>query len=293
MPLNHPAENPHDITARRACDRGRAAVQPSGGREPSFLASNIKVGGVLSSGSVPVPQGGGVNISYILNEAATAGATINITSNSTPICTITIASGGQCTLRGLNTVVWGTTNSSGASVPSGNYNFSITVSATGFTTWTQTSIDTNSGQPAHYPLGIDVDKNTNSLYYGRVVMGSALHTGTVNVPAAAMQTGLFKMNADGTQADEGWYGNAGYLADDGGDGAVAGQMPDSGGFDPMKIRIGDDDRIYWVDNSSFGAILACDMQATTNQIVICEGGPSMAGAYQLVSANNYSRQPRY
>jgi hypothetical protein len=48
-------------------------------------------------------------------------------------------------------------------------------------------------------------------------------------------------------------------------------MADSGGFDPMKIRIGDDDRIYWVDNSDFGAIVACDILATTNQVVVCEG----------------------
>ena len=79
------------------------------------------------------------------------------------------------------------------------------------------------------------------------------------------------MNADGSQADEGWFGYAGYTTDDGGDPeTIAGQMPGTPGFNdnPMKIRIGDDDRIYWVDNSYYGAIIACDMQATTNQFVI-------------------------
>jgi hypothetical protein len=42
----------------------------------------------------------------------------------------------------------------------------------------------------------------------------------------------------------------------------------------MKMRVGDDDRIYWVDNSFLGAIIACDMQATTNQLVINETGYS-------------------
>jgi hypothetical protein len=44
------------------------------------------------------------------------------------------------------------------------------------------------------------------------------------------------------------------------------------GYDPLKIRIGDDDRIYWCDDSDVGAIIACDMRATTNQIVINEAG---------------------
>ena len=254
----------------------------------NVYATNIKLNGSLTSAT---NVQSGLKITYILNEPATLGTTIKILSGVTVIETISIASGAG-TLMGLNTVFWGGTNSLGAKIPAGTngipYTVSITPAASGYSIWTQTSIDTSPGMPAHFPLGIAVDNNTNSPYYGRVVMGCALHTGTVNVPPAAMQTGLFKMNADGSQADEGWYGNAGYLADDANDTPVAGQMPDSGGFDPMKIRIGDDDRIYWVDNSYFGAIIACDMLATTNQIVICENGARGAA---LLSPNNYSGNP--
>jgi len=85
------------------------------------------------------------------------------------------------------------------------------------------------------------------------------------------------MNADGSQADEGWFGYAGYTMNDAG-GVATGQMNNgsaggqtAAGYNPMKIRIGEDDRIYWVDNSDLGAILASDILATTNQVVICEG----------------------
>lgn len=267
-----------------------AVVSYSPGAHANVYATNIKLNGSLSN--VTSAVGGSVAISYILNESADLGITINILSNATTINSISIPGGSAGSLRGLNTVAWGGTNTSGANVPAGTYSVSIAAAASGFTNWTQTSIDTNSGMPAHYALGIDVNKNTNSPYYGRVVMGCALHTGTVNVPPDAMKTGLFKMNADGTQADEGWYGNAGYLADDAGDAPVASQMPDSGGFDPMKIRIGDDDRIYWLDNSEYGAIIACDMLATTNQIVITSGsyaGPFGSGL--LGGPNNYSGNP--
>ena len=285
--MNHPTKFPKMSLLGGLAVAGALLFGPAAAKANVF-ASNIKVGGVLTNGSTPVAQGGAVNISYVLNEAATAGASINICSGATLIDTITIASGSAGTLRGLNNVVWGTTNSSGASVAAGNYNFSITVAATGFTTWTQTSSDTAAGAPANYALGIDVDKNTNSLYYGRVVIGNATVGSNTNIAAAAKKVGFYKMNADGSQADEGWYGNANYLADDGGDTPVAGQMPNSGGFDPMKIRIAEDDRIYWVDNSDVGAILACDMLATTNQIVIDDGG---ASGGQLGGPNNFSGCP--
>ena len=145
------------------------------------------------------------------------------------------------------------------------------------------------GMPVFYPQGMDVDKNTNSPYYGRVVVGCAdatlSGTNTI-VPAAAQKTGLYKMNADGSQADEGWYGNANYLADDAGDPPVSGQMPYSYEDNPLIIRIGDDDRIYWCDNSALGAIIACDMQAATNQIVIDDGPYG-----ELGGPNNYAGNP--
>jgi hypothetical protein len=234
----------------------------------NVYASNIKINGVLT-GSATVGQGSSVNISYILNEPASLGLAIQIFSNAIPVRTIIINS-GLGTTRGLNTVAWDGKNESSANVPPGNYTVSITAQSSGHTGWTQISNDSDPGMAASYPYGIDVDRNTNSPYYGRVVMGCATGTGT---PPA--KDGLYKMNADGSVADEGWFGYAGYTTDDGGNTAT-GQMPnalahESWTWNPGTIRIGEDDRIYWCDGSGVGSIMACDMQATTNQIVITSG----------------------
>jgi hypothetical protein len=227
-------------------------------------ATDIQINGSLFGlTNTPTPASP-ATISYRLNQLADLGCTVTVLNGGSSVATI---AGG--TAMGLNTVAWGGTNQAGAAVGPGAYSISITAKATGFTNWTQISVDTNAGMFAFYPWGIDVDKNTNSPYYGRVVMSCAT-SGTSGTNQ--FYDGLYKMNADGSQADEGWYGSAGYSADDGGDGAPpAGQMPNSFGFDPQTVRIGGDDRIYWCDNSQAGAIIACDMLATTNQVVIDEG----------------------
>jgi hypothetical protein len=239
-----------------------ALLSPFSGRA-NVYATDIKVNGGFQT--ITNAGAASVTITYRLNQPATLGVTVAIWQGTSQIATI---AGG--TAMGLNTVVWGLTNNSGSTVGVAAYSVSVSAAASGFPLWQQISVDTNSGMPAFYPLGIAVDNNVSSPFYGRVVMSCALAGDAVTngVPLEAQKTGLYKMNADGTQADEGWYGNANYLNDDGDDSPVSGQMPDSRGFNPMKIRIGDDDRIYWVDDTYLGAIIACDMQATTNQVVI-------------------------
>ena len=223
----------------------------------NVYATDIQVNGSLTGTNAS--EGSPVPITYRLNQTADRGVTVNILQGTNVVAT---TNGG--TNMGLNSVSWTPTSA-------GTYSVSITAAATGFSNWTQISVDTNAGMPAYAPQGIDVDKNTNSPYYGRVIMGcSYSDTGNFNpfVPAFARKDGLYKMNADGTYADEGGYGDAGYTEDNYGDTPTTGQMPDSFGFNPYIIRIGDDDRIYWCDNSAIGAIVACDMLATTNQSVI-------------------------
>src|SRR5580704_12249429 len=101
----------------------------------NVYASNIKLNGGLSS--VTNNAGTPVTISYILNEPATLGTTINILSGATVVDSISIAAGNAGTLRGTNSVVWGGTNSSGANVPGGIYSVSITPESSGYTNWTQ------------------------------------------------------------------------------------------------------------------------------------------------------------
>src|SRR4051812_21049743 len=80
----------------------------------NVYATNIKINGSLTN-SVSTSQGSSVAITYILNEAATAGVTIKISSGSTVVRTISIASGAGTT-RGLNTVNWDGKNGSGNNV---------------------------------------------------------------------------------------------------------------------------------------------------------------------------------
>ena len=235
----------------------------------NVYASNIKINGSLTTATAA--QGGSANISYILNEAADSGVTIKILSGATVVRTITVAGGGAGALKGVNTVAWDGKNDSNANVSPGTYSVSITAASAGHPGWTQISNDADPGQFAYYPFGIDVDKNTNSPYYGRVVMSCT--TKGSGIPPQA--DGLYKMNADGSVADEGWYGYAGYTTDDFNQ-TDTGQMPKSNGSisyhqNPTIIRIGEDDRIYWCDGSAVGSIISCDILATSYQIVITSG----------------------
>jgi hypothetical protein len=238
----------------------------------NVYASNIKLSGSLSS--ITNTAGTNVNITYILNEPATAGVTVNILQGNTVVETIT---GG--TNMGLNSVTW-TPN------VTGTCSVSITAKAAGYTTWTQTSLD-STNNVAVYPEGIAVDNNTNSPYYGRVMVGCA-SPGTQN--GVTQQCGIYKMNADGSPADEGSFGYGGYTTDDNGDvSGNPGQMPVSQYNNvPWALRIGEDDRVYMLDYSALGAIIAFDIKVTTNQIVINEG-PSSPGFPNC--PNNYASNP--
>ena len=259
----------------------------------NVYATDIKLNGSLTgitnSNAIPV------TISYILNEPATLGTTIKIFSGATVVDTISIAS-GPGTLRGLNSVVWGGTNSNGSSVGAGVYSVSITAAASGYTNWTQISTD-SSNTVAVEPIGLAVDNNTNSPYYGRIVVGCA---STTSAHGVSQNCGLYKANADGSPADEGAFGYAGYTNNDGG-GTAVGQMSSfpatvNGNYylNPAIIRIGEDDRIYWADDSYSGAIVACDMQATTNQLVITSGtnGPYGPSPQNPTCPNNYGNNPQ-
>jgi hypothetical protein len=241
----------------------------------NVYATDIKVNGSLTSTNAA--SGSPVSITYRLNQAATAGVTVNILQGKTLVAAI---AGG--TNMGLNSVSW--TPATG-----GTYSVSITAAATGFPFWTQISVDTNAGNYAYEPNGMAVDNNINSPYYGRVVVGCSLEGGVNPVSGAAILDGIYKMNADGTFADEGGFGFGGYTNDDAGNLSLhTNEMPSGSSFVPWKLRIGDDDRIYMLDYSSIGAIVAFDMQVTKYQVVIDDGG---AEGGNLGGPNNYSGNP--
>jgi hypothetical protein len=235
----------------------------------NVYATDIQINGSLTSARAGT--GSSITITYRLNQTADRGVMVNILQGATVVAAI---AGG--TNMGLNSV-----SMSSSKLGVGTYSVSITAAATGFPVWTKTSLD-STNNVAVYPEGIAVDNNTNSPYYGRVVVGCA-SSGTQN--GVAQQCGIYKMNADGSPADEGSFGYGGYTTDDSGDSAT-GEMYSANGFNPWRLRIGDDDRLYMEDWSSYGAIVAFDMKVTTNQIVINESGYTDNPFYESESFNN-------
>jgi hypothetical protein len=210
---------------------------------------------------------GNVNITFILNESATLGTTINISSATNLIRTLIFGPGTNGTWRGTNLCVWDGNDSNGVAVPSAIYSFAITTAAVGYTNWTQISRDTNAGNYAYAPRGVAVDNITNSFFYGRVFVGNAgtgPHPGTV----PGDNDTILKLNADGSIPGDGQSGNGGY------------QIYDDGSRDlPQKMRVGDDERLYMNDLTDYGEIVAFN---------------TLLSAYQVVlNVNNYVNNPFY
>ncbi len=230
------------------------AIAPTPAARANVYATNIKLNGGHSN--VTVAQGSSISISYILNEPASSGATINILSGATIVRSISIAAGNPGTLTGLNTVLWDVKDNSSNTVPVGVYALTITAASLGYTNWMQTTSDANPGNYVYWPAGIAVNCNTNSPYYGRVMVcnsgpnSSGTTLGDTN--------GIVKLNADGSYADEG-QGNAGYFIN-----ASDGFLGDV----PRRARIAADDRLYVNDWSGNGKILAVDMLMTSNQVIL-------------------------
>jgi len=213
----------------------------------NVYATNLKLNG--STNNPTIVAGQDLSISYILNEPASAGATIRILSGATAVRTMALAPGSAGTSRGTNTVIWNGKDDVGVDVAGGDYSFSITAAATGYSNWTQISSDTNAGNQVALAGGIAVNQNTNSFYYGRVFVANA-------GPVTGDPLGFHKLNADGTPADEGMLSDGGYAW-------TGDPFYDS----PFKVKVGADDRFYALDWSGNGVILSWDQQITTNSML--------------------------
>jgi len=230
------------------------AVATTSNTSANVFASNIKLNGSFASVSNSTPPP--FSISFILNEPATLGTTISILSGTNVVASLFAPSGSPGTLKGTNVMIWGGTNSGGMSAPGGTYSIAITPASSGYTNWTQITSDTNHGNYVAWPAGIAVDCNTNSLYYGRIMVANSV--GNPNGGTNFGDTnGIIKLNADGSFADEG-QGNAGYpFSYDG-----------FNGDSPRRGRVAADDRFYFNDWTGDGKIVAVDIRVSTNQVIL-------------------------
>jgi hypothetical protein len=211
----------------------------------NVYATDIKLNGYTNV-AVVVP-GSPLLISYILNDAATAGVSVQIYSGSNVVRTLQADGGDPGTGAGTNLVVWDGTTDSGSNVTQGIYTATITAAATGYDTWTNITDD----GPNFYvavPRGVAVNCNTNSLYYGRVFVANAY---PASGSAPGDQVGIVKCNADGSPADEGGFSSGGY--------SWAGDH-----YSPWKMVISADDTVYIDDFTGNGEVLAFDQTISTN-----------------------------
>jgi hypothetical protein len=213
----------------------------------NVYATDIRLNGGL--GNVLLSTATNVNITYILNEPATAGVAIGIKSGATIIRTIAIASPSSGTQFGPNLVVWDGMDSNGTNVGPGSYSISITASAIDYDDWTQISDDNAPSNYAWEPRGIAVNKNPASPYYGRVFLANSMEGPGVG---PGDQVGLLKLNSDLSSPQEGIFSDGGWN--------WAGN-----GFSPWKIEVADDNKVY-VSDQNRGVVLSFDETLSTNSL---------------------------
>jgi len=232
-----------------------AVITPCPSARANVYATDVKVNGGFTN--ITAATGAVVSISYILNEPATLGVTVNILFESNSLRALSFPAGGPGALRGTNSVAWDGLDYSSNNLPGGTYSIAVTAAASGFTNWTQTSVDTNAGNYVWQGEGIAVDRNAASPYYGRVFVGNAVAGPGTNVGDGV---GILKLNADASPAEE---SPTNWLTT--GDHAWAGD-----GFSPWKIEISADDYVYIDDFSTLvqgqgeGLVYRWDPTLSTN-----------------------------
>ncbi len=236
----------------------------------NVYATDIRLDASQYAGVI-VP-GGQINISYILNDNATAGVSVRIWSGANVIHTITASGGSLGTQVGTNSFVWNGLSDGGTNVLPGIYTVSVTAASLGYDNWTNITDDgTNFSAPG--PRGIDVNRNTNSPYYGRVFVGCAN-------PLFA----ILKFNADGSPADEGELSTGGLSW---GNGTGVNSY-----YSPWKIAVAASDLVYIDDFSGYGVAYAFDETISTNcqEAVSAENypysTPYLSGLYTTVAGTN-------
>jgi len=216
-----------------------------GGSAPvraNVYPTNVRLNGGTTH--LAVPAGTSVSINYLLNEPASAGVTITIKSGTDTVRSLNLDGGAAGTRRGTNAVVWNGQDDSSNNVPPGNYAVYITAATSGYTEWVQISDDAAEGNYAYLPMGIAVNRNANSPYYGRVFVANASEPPDgVSLPGDNL--GLLKANADGSAAAEGLFSSGGW--------AWAG-----GSYSPWKIEVSADDFTYVNDGAGNVSLLRFD-----------------------------------
>jgi hypothetical protein len=204
----------------------------------NVYATNIKLNGGTTD--VVMQPSDNVTVSYILNEPASLGVTLNILSTTGAVRTLAFPANAVGARKGVNTVIWDGKNSASNDLAPGTYSVSITAAAVGYTNWTQITDDNNPWNYVYDGHGIAVDRNTNSPYYGRIFVANAsIGNNPTTIPGD--QVGIQKINADGSPADEGIF-------------TTGGHTWSGNSLSPWKLEVSNDDFVYVSDLARLGEV---------------------------------------
>lgn len=182
-----------------------------------------------------------VNLSYLLNDAAT-GVTVEVLNSSNAVVR-TIVAGGLT--KGSHSVVWDGKDDSSNFVPTGDYTFRVNTTGAAGNAWTKFSANglLNNFEQA---LGVAVNKNPDSPYYGRLyVANSRLAPSPTVDHGRTTGDGIYMLNAD--LSDMGIAGGTGVHA------AGINWTTPGGNAGPFRLEVGPDDSLYitdWSDGHS-------------------------------------------
>jgi hypothetical protein len=229
---------------------GMSVLTPTA--QANVYATNLRINDGTTN--IVASPGDTITISYILNEPASLGTTVQIVSGSTVVHSIPFSPESVGTLRGLNEVTWDGFGDGGQSLPGGTYSVRVVAAASGYTNWTQITSDTaDTNTYVFEGRGIAVDRNATSPYYGRIFVASSYASGFGTAPGD--NVGILKFNADTSDAEEG-------VSSAGSDGHVwAG-----GHVSPWKLEVSADDYVYVDDLANGGEIFRWDPTISSNSL---------------------------
>jgi hypothetical protein len=218
----------------------------------NVYATHIRLNGGTTN--IAAAAGDIISISFLLNEPASLGTTVQIRSGANVVRSLSFLPQTQGTLRGFNEITWDGTDGSGQAVAGGTYSVAVLARSSGYTNWTQTTSDTEDLNT--YVLdgrGIAVDHNPASPYYGRIFVANSF-PGQGGVAGDTL--GILKFNADTSDADEGVSS-----AD------TDGHAWTDAHTSPWKLMVSADDYVYVDDMGTRGEIFRWDPTFSSNSMV--------------------------
>lgn len=233
--------------------------------QANVYATNVRINGSATGTTLYYPCFS-VEISYVLNEPASAGLTIDFLDGDTVRHSIVAPGGGPGTERGEHRVMWYGKNDQGEDVPFVPYTVRITAASYGYGEWTQISDDYNPGNYAWEPTSIAVNRNTNSPHYGRVFLANASPGPGYEVNLFD-QVGIYTLNADGSRPLEATNITGGWDWEEDGD-------------RPWKLEISADDYLY-VNDPAHKVVLRFDqnLSPASRRIVLREDNQPVGASF--------------